>query len=78
MFENWSNIGIFVSIDSKWGEQVDIVLVVPPETAKMVNMFMRASQWEPSMVVGVQVIVTLSRNLMIVLKKVITIYVRLL
>ncbi|CAH8389883.1 unnamed protein product [Eruca vesicaria subsp. sativa] len=66
---DWRNIGIFGSMDFGWGEPVNIVPVVPPETARMVNMFMPASRVEPSMVGELQVMVTLPRASMVKFKK---------
>ena len=55
---DWRNIGIFGSMDFGWGEPVNIVPVVPAEIARIVSMFMPASRLEPSMVGGVQVMIT--------------------
>ncbi|KAG2311022.1 hypothetical protein Bca4012_025487 [Brassica carinata] len=65
---DWRNIGIFGSMDFGWGEPVNTVPVLPPETARMVNMFMPASRLEPSMVGGVQVMVTLPATAMVKFK----------
>ncbi|KAF3571786.1 hypothetical protein F2Q69_00062758 [Brassica cretica] len=54
---DWRNIGIF-GMDFGWGEPVNIVPVVPAEIARIVSMFMPASRLEPSMVGGVQVMIT--------------------
>ncbi|KAL1212194.1 Spermidine sinapoyl-CoA acyltransferase [Cardamine amara subsp. amara] len=56
---DWRNIGIFGSMDFGWNEPVNIVSVVPLETARAVNMFMRPSRLETDMVGGVQIVVTL-------------------
>lgn len=49
---------IFGSMDFGWGEPVNIIPVLPSETARMMNMFMRPSRLEPMMVGGVHVMVT--------------------
>ncbi|CAH8363586.1 unnamed protein product [Eruca vesicaria subsp. sativa] len=66
---DWRNIGIFGSMDFGWGEPVNIVPVVPPNTARMVCVFMPASRLEPSMVGGVQVMITLPRAAMVKFKE---------
>ncbi|XP_019093525.1 PREDICTED: spermidine sinapoyl-CoA acyltransferase-like [Camelina sativa] len=67
---DWRNIGIFGSMDFGWNEPVNVVPVVPPETARMVNMFMRPSRLEPAhMVGGVQIVVTLPRIAMVKFKE---------
>ncbi|CAF2049653.1 spermidine sinapoyl-CoA acyltransferase [Brassica rapa] len=66
---DWRNIGIFGSMDFGWGEPVNIVPVVPAEIARIVSMFMPASRLEPSMVGGVQVMITLPRAAMVKFKE---------
>ncbi|EOA27125.1 hypothetical protein CARUB_v10023225mg [Capsella rubella] len=66
---DWRNIGIFGSMDFGWDEPVNVVPVVPSETARMVNMFMRPSRLEPDMVGGVQIVVTLPRVAMVKFKE---------
>ncbi|KAJ0233345.1 Spermidine sinapoyl-CoA acyltransferase [Hirschfeldia incana] len=66
---DWRNIGIFGSMDFGWGEPVNIVPVVPAEIARIVSMFMPASSLEPSMVGGVQVMITLPRAAMVKFKE---------
>ncbi|KAL0716526.1 hypothetical protein Bca4012_065848 [Brassica carinata] len=66
---DWRNIGVCGSMDFGWGEPVNIVPVVPPEIARIVSMLMPASRLEPSMVGGVQVMITLPRAAMIKFKE---------
>lgn len=66
---DWRNIGIFGSMDFGWNEPVNIIPVVPLETARTVNMFMRPSRLEPDMVGGVQIVVTLPRIAMVKFKE---------
>jgi len=66
---DWRNIGIFGSMDFGWDEPVNIVPVVPSETARTVNMFMRPSRLESDMVGGVQIVVTLPRIAMVKFKE---------
>ncbi|KAG7567430.1 Transferase [Arabidopsis thaliana x Arabidopsis arenosa] len=66
---DWRNIGIFGSMDFGWNEPVNIVPVVPSETARTVNMFMRPSRLEPDMVGGVHIVVTLPRIAMVKFKE---------
>ncbi|KAF8087808.1 hypothetical protein N665_0566s0015 [Sinapis alba] len=66
---DWRNIGIFGSMDFGWGEPVNIVPVVPPEIARIVSMVMPASRLDPSMVGGVQVMITLPRAAMVKFKE---------
>lgn len=64
LLTDWRNIGIFGSMDFGWGEPVNVVPVVQPETARTINFFMRPSKLEPEMAGGVQVMVTLPRDAM--------------
>ncbi|CAN7030969.1 hypothetical protein IGI04_030580 [Brassica rapa subsp. trilocularis] len=66
---DWRNIGIFGSMDFGWGEPVNIVPVVPPEIARILGIVMPASRLEPSMVGGVQVMITLPRAAMVKFKE---------
>ncbi|XP_019083733.1 PREDICTED: spermidine sinapoyl-CoA acyltransferase-like [Camelina sativa] len=68
---DWRNIGIFGSMDFGWNEPVNMVPVVPSETARMVNMFMRPSrlELEPDMVGGLQIVVSLPRIAMVKFKE---------
>ncbi|XP_010429302.2 PREDICTED: spermidine sinapoyl-CoA acyltransferase-like [Camelina sativa] len=58
------NVGIFGSMDFGWNEPVNIVQVVPPETARTIGMLMRPSRLEPAMVGGVQIMITLPKAAM--------------
>ncbi|KAJ4872491.1 Spermidine sinapoyl CoA acyltransferase [Raphanus sativus] len=66
---DWRNIGIFGSMNFGWGEPVNIVPVVPPEIARILSIVMPASRLEPSMVGGVQVMITLPRAAMVKFKE---------